>query len=56
MFPDRIKNIFQNNGDYIGINGFQITPQDRSRNGIYALNFYTLGVPHTVIIDDYMPN
>ena len=23
--------------------------------GIYAVNFYTLGVPHTVIIDDYLP-
>ena len=24
-------------------------------NGIYAVNFYTLGVPHTVIVDDYLP-
>ena len=23
--------------------------------GIYAVNFYTLGVPHTVIVDDYLP-
>ena len=22
--------------------------------GIYAVNLYTLGVPHTVIIDDYV--
>ena len=24
-------------------------------NGVYAVNFYTLGVPHTVIVDDYLP-
>ena len=28
---------------------------DASANGIYAVNFYTLGVPHTVIVDDYLP-
>ena len=26
-----------------------------SANGIYALDFYTLGVPHTVIVDDLLP-
>jgi len=26
-----------------------------SKNGIYGINIYTLGVPHTVIIDDYLP-
>ena len=26
-----------------------------SPNGIYGVNFYTLGVPHTVIIDDWLP-
>ena len=26
-----------------------------SPNGIYAVNFYTLGVPHTVVVDDYLP-
>ena len=26
-----------------------------SANGIYGVNFYTLGVPHTVIVDDYLP-
>lgn len=26
-----------------------------SKNGIYAVNFWTLGVPHTVIVDDYIP-
>ena len=24
-------------------------------NGIYGVNLYTLGVPHTVIVDDYLP-
>ena len=24
-------------------------------NGIYGVNFYTLGVPHTVIVDDFIP-
>jgi hypothetical protein len=26
-----------------------------SSTGIYALQLYTLGVPHTVIIDDWLP-
>ena len=26
-----------------------------SANGIYGVNFYTLGVPHTIIVDDYLP-
>jgi hypothetical protein len=26
-----------------------------SPNGIYAVNFWTLGVPHTVIVDDLIP-
>mmetsp|Transcript_23161 Transcript_23161/g.30877 ORF Transcript_23161/g.30877 Transcript_23161/m.30877 type:complete len:202 (+) Transcript_23161:141-746(+) len=26
-----------------------------SKNGAYAVNFYSLGVPHTVELDDYMP-
>jgi hypothetical protein len=26
-----------------------------SANGIYGVNFYTLGVPHTVIVDDLLP-
>lgn len=26
-----------------------------SKEGIYGLNLYTLGVPHTVIVDDYLP-
>ena len=28
---------------------------EKSDRGIYAVNFYTLGVPHTVVIDDYLP-
>lgn len=28
---------------------------EASANGIYGVNFYTLGVPHTVIVDDYLP-
>jgi hypothetical protein len=23
--------------------------------GAYAMNFYTLGVPHTVVVDDMIP-
>lgn len=26
-----------------------------NKAGVYAVNFYTLGVPHTVVIDDYLP-
>ena len=26
-----------------------------SANGIYGVNFYSLGVPHTVIVDDFLP-
>ena len=26
-----------------------------SENGIYAVNIYALGMPHTVIIDDWLP-
>ena len=39
--PGRIESVFVND--------------KASKNGIYAVNFYTLGVPHTVIIDDYLP-
>lgn len=34
---------------------FLNTANELSPNGIYAVNFYTLGVPHTVIVDDYLP-
>ena len=26
-----------------------------SKTGIYAVEFYTLGIPHTVVVDDYLP-
>jgi hypothetical protein len=26
-----------------------------NRDGIYGMNIFTLGVPHTVVIDDYLP-
>ena len=26
-----------------------------SKNGIYAVNFYALGLPVTVVVDDYIP-
>ena len=39
--PGRIERVFVND--------------EKSDRGIYAVNFYTLGVPHTVIIDDYIP-
>ena len=33
-----------------------INPDNKlSANGIYAVNFFTLGLPHTVIVDDYLP-
>lgn len=41
--PGRIERIFVN------------PDNELSANGIYAVNFYTLGVPHTVIVDDYLP-
>ena len=28
---------------------------DVNANGIYGVNLYTLGVPHTVIVDDFLP-
>ena len=43
-FPGRMEKIFLNKNDK-GLN-----PQ-----GVYGVNFYSLGVPHTVIIDDYLP-
>ena len=40
-YPDRIESVFHNT--------------EISRNGVYALNIYALGMPHTVIIDDLLP-
>ena len=39
--PHRIDDVFVND--------------EISDKGIYAMNMYTLGVPHTVIVDDYLP-
>ena len=39
--PERIESVFLND--------------ELSNNGIYGLNFYVLGVPTTVLIDDTMP-
>jgi len=39
--PGRLEKIFLND--------------DVNSNGIYGVNLYALGVPHTVIVDDYMP-
>jgi len=41
--PGRIERIFHN------------PDNELSPNGIYAVKFWTLGVPHTVIVDDYLP-
>ena len=41
--PGRVEKVFLNPDNTI------------SANGIYAVNFYTLGLPHTVIVDDYLP-
>ena len=41
--PGRVEKVFLNANNEI------------SKNGIYAVNLYTLGVPHTVVVDDYLP-
>ena len=41
--PKRLEKIFLN------VNG------ETNKNGIYAVNLFALGVPHTVIVDDYLP-
>ena len=45
--PKRLENIFLNvdSNEYAGLN----------ENGFYAINLYTLGVRHTVIVDDFLP-
>ena len=40
--PGRLEKVFLN------------TDTKLNEAGIYAVNLYTLGVPHTVIVDDYM--
>lgn len=34
---------------------FMNTANELNDNGIYAVKFYALGVPHTVVVDDYLP-
>ena len=41
--PGRLEKVFLNESN-------ELSPR-----GIYAVNMYTLGVPHTVIVDDYIP-
>ena len=42
-YPGRMEKVFLNNVDEV------------SSVGVYGVNFYTLGVPHTIIVDDYLP-
>lgn len=41
--PGRVEKLFLNMDSSI------------NRDGIYGVNVYTLGVPHTIIVDDYLP-
>jgi calpain-5 len=41
--PGRLESVFLN------------TESDLNSQGIYAVNFYALGVPHSVVIDDQLP-
>ena len=41
--PGRLENTFLNNDNAL------------NAAGIYGVNFFTLGVPHTVIVDDWLP-
>lgn len=41
--PGRLENTFLNNDNEL------------NAAGIYGVNLYTLGVPHTVIVDDWLP-
>ena len=41
--PDRIERLFLNE------------QRELNEAGIYAVNFYALGVPHTVVVDDWLP-
>ena len=41
--PDRLESVFLN------------TDTQLNDKGIYAVNLYALGVPHTVVVDDYLP-
>lgn len=41
--PGRLESVFLN------------TETDLNSQGIYAVNFYALGVPHSIVIDDQLP-
>lgn len=41
--PERIQKVFLNQSN------------DLNDAGIYGVNFYTMGVKHTVVVDDYLP-
>ena len=41
--PGRMEKVFLQKENYL------------NQAGIYGFNFFTLGVPHTVVIDDYLP-
>ena len=34
---------------------FHNTSNNLNAAGAYAVDFYTLGVPHTVVVDDFVP-
>ena len=41
--PKRLEKIFLN------------ADHETNKNGVYAVNLYVLGVPHTVVVDDFLP-
>ena len=41
--PGRIEKLFLNNSNSL------------NANGIYGVNIYALGVPHTILVDDFLP-
>ena len=41
--PGRLEKVFLNTENY------------QNRAGVYGFEFYSLGVPHTVVIDDFLP-
>ena len=41
--PQRLENLFVDQSGTL------------NKNGAYGVNLYTLGVPHTVIVDDFLP-
>ena len=42
-YPGRIEKLFLNNRNEV------------SRTGIYGVNIFTLGLPQTVLVDDWLP-